>query len=810
MKIRQVECEQFAGMKGESLTFGDGLNLVIGENESGKSTLAELIFQLLFKDSKLDRRKDSDFLRCYFPKKTSGISGDVIDGTLEFETGEGIFRLKREWEPGEGSARLTLPDGTLLKNASGISEILKKELNGRAGLYGEIVFATQKRSAMAVRSIMEALTAKTGGLKETREDLLSALTKASLETGGVSIDKLEKALQERLESLSSRWDEKADLPEGGMKRGILNEWKQNVGEILAAYYAAEHVRKRRNDTEAAERAVEKIKAERRKLNEKKQEAERERNAFQRFRGMLEQRELLLQSERELEESIREETAVLSSWPKLRADREKTMSLQKKLSEAEIRSAYRKAEDARKAWEEKDKEFRALPETDPADIKELRNAAAEKAAAEGRLSGLSLEAVIQPEEEGISYQVISAASGEEIGEEDGRYRITEAASIRVPGVMEVRLMPRGIDVEEEKKKMTAAKDRIEEIYERYDIQSPEELEALSENFRETGQELERLRILMENSLADQTWEELRAAFERLPEEAEPEEEIREELKELCGERTAEALLGALEQTLQVYAERHISEEKLKEKIKEKKEQLEKNRKKQENIREIPEEYEKVQDPDQYDLALEEKIRSCSEELLMLEDKQRDAERGLGDKSAEEYSEELKEKEAVLQERKEEYRHWKHIFEVFRELKETTAGNPAEDLERSFRSYLEILSDGGVSLDSMDEEMSASLSGADHALTYETLSEGTKDTVALAFRLAMLEQMYPEGGGLAVFDDPFTDMDPERTEKACRLVRKFAESNQVIFFTCDDKYEKMFPGKELRLSRQGGLGGSIEGQ
>jgi uncharacterized protein YhaN len=71
--------------------------------------------------------------------------------------------------------------------------------------------------------------------------------------------------------------------------------------------------------------------------------------------------------------------------------------------------------------------------------------------------------------------------------------------------------------------------------------------------------------------------------------------------------------------------------------------------------------------------------------------------------------------------------------------------------------------------------------------DILSEGAKDTGYLAFRLAVLERLYPNGGGLAIFDDPFTDMDPARTTQACKLLRRFAEKNQIIFVTCDDKYD-----------------------
>ena len=85
-----------------------------------------------------------------------------------------------------------------------------------------------------------------------------------------------------------------------------------------------------------------------------------------------------------------------------------------------------------------------------------------------------------------------------------------------------------------------------------------------------------------------------------------------------------------------------------------------------------------------------------------------------------------------------------------------------------------------------------SGNNH-LTYDILSEGTKDTIGLAFRLAMLEHLFPNGGGLVVFDDPFTEMDEERTKQACHLVQQFADKgNQVIFTTCDNKYRNLLKG------------------
>jgi uncharacterized protein YhaN len=125
---------------------------------------------------------------------------------------------------------------------------------------------------------------------------------------------------------------------------------------------------------------------------------------------------------------------------------------------------------------------------------------------------------------------------------------------------------------------------------------------------------------------------------------------------------------------------------------------------------------------------------------------------------------------------------------------------KDIGEKFQEYLKDISYGEVSLTSIDENMTTSIKSGNRSLTYDILSDGTKDTITLAFRLAMLEHLYPDGGGLAVFDDPFTDMDPRRVEQSCKLIQKFAEKNQVIFITCDEKYKNLMPnGNIIQVSK-----------
>ena len=215
--------------------------------------------------------------------------------------------------------------------------------------------------------------------------------------------------------------------------------------------------------------------------------------------------------------------------------------------------------------------------------------------------------------------------------------------------------------------------------------------------------------------------------------------------------------------------------------------------------IPEEYKNIENPEQYGESFDEKINLQNDKIEECIDQKRDAENALGDKSAEEYSEELIEKEEEFQKCLNDYNHWKHIQKVFYQVKNSGSGNAVGQIEANFKNYLSLITSDGIEMKSLDDKLNTSLVSGTNKLTYSTLSEGTKDTIYLAFRLAMLEYLFPNGGGLAVFDDPFVDMDENRVKQACSLISKYAEKNQVIFMTCDSKYQNLMEGNVIPASK-----------
>ena len=60
MIIKKYSCKRFAGIKDKDIVFQENLNVILGPNEAGKSTLVEGIYASLFKSSKLGYKTVED------------------------------------------------------------------------------------------------------------------------------------------------------------------------------------------------------------------------------------------------------------------------------------------------------------------------------------------------------------------------------------------------------------------------------------------------------------------------------------------------------------------------------------------------------------------------------------------------------------------------------------------------------------------------------------------------------------------------------------------------------------------------------
>ena len=127
MIIKTLELKNFGKFSGGQFAFGDGLNVIYGANEAGKTTIYHAIGALLFGlEKQRGRGARTDAYTTYQPwtNKT------WYEGSLKFESGGKVFCLERNFYHNEKSVRLICEtDGEELSVEEGDLEVLLGDMN---------------------------------------------------------------------------------------------------------------------------------------------------------------------------------------------------------------------------------------------------------------------------------------------------------------------------------------------------------------------------------------------------------------------------------------------------------------------------------------------------------------------------------------------------------------------------------------------------------------------------------------------------------------------------------------------------------
>lgn len=515
--------------------------------------------------------------------------------------------------------------------------------------------------------------------------------------------------------------------------------------------------------------------------------------------------LAVQSERKkaidrIEKEISKITEVLANWPKMTESLEKAKTLQYQKTGRAVLDKY---ETAKKISDEI-----AVLETGvvnkacptAAEISQIKSAQRNISSLENKLCGMNITAAVNILN-GNQVAVTSLRTGETIDISGGIASITEAVKITVPGVMEMQLSPADVDVAFVETQLSEQKTVISGIYEKYGVASLEDLESLAKNIADCKAKLENTNNRLNLLLGSTSFEELEAEATAITGDIRSKDEIESDISALCGRTDISAFITKIETVIDGYVADYSSINDLKAKAFDLDAELKKARDSLSGAEDIPAEYLGISDPDAYLESLQNDLKS----------KQSRREAALTSKTAaasklESYKENLsgdptseaEKAERIFEETKSLLAHWLHIAEVFKAQKENIHANPMQDIADRFAHYLGVISGGKIESDFPEaDKLNMNIYSDNKLLDYGKLSEGTKETVSLAFRLAVLDHLFPGGGGVIVFDDPFTDMDADRTVQSCELIKECAQRHQVIFLTCKEEYADMLCGNEIRM-------------
>lgn len=804
MYIKSYSCTRFAGLRDQEIEFDKGLNVILGPNEAGKSTIINGIYSTLFKDIKLTKNLnvDKDFTHRYMPRP----EGDFIDGKLVIKIEENKYKLEKEWGVNE-FIQLTTPDGNILKEEEKIQEILSKLLTYGEGTYSNIVFAKQKDLKDSLVNIMEN--------NELTSEVNSILRKTMMELDGVSIEQLQKKIEDELDEVYKRWDKDKNRPMNN--RGINNPYKIGLGEILKSYYKKEELLHLMDEAEKTEKNFEEICDEISEIEIKSNNLKQRKEDLEKIEEDINKRLVL---EEELKFIERELEALMDAnkeWPRsnllLDQYKEKLLKVtedKKKLSIEKENSRKlenkekleKKLKELEKISQEKDlvkKNLKEIPKITKENIDEIEKIQRKILTLDTTMTaGIMLGQLIKSTDENIW---IKKDLKEKENLEPGQdFKANGLINIGYKDKFEIEIKTGEFDFKELKKD-----------YDKLILDEKEKLSLLEIKTIEEGKlNLEKLSKLENDKINLENKRKLTldgSSEEEIIEEIKNFEEIKT-LRNICEiEKEIENLnkkelklsveIKTKKNQIEKWKEKYENEDKLLDILIEERSKEKTKTKELDRLVELPEEFVDGKEFQETLISVKRQFEENQDMLGTFREKYHEAKNQLLDISYEEIRRSYKDAKEKFNRSVKRGKTLLQVQKVFLKTKEKLDDNPMESLVNEFNRLLSIITSEKYKTANISDEFNIEIKSEKGEIPIDLLSAGTHDSVVLALRFSLLKHIFQDRKGYAILDDSLVDLDPRRREKSVELIQDFAKENQVIFTTCDPETAKMIGGNIIKL-------------
>ena len=804
MRIKSYKCNRFAGLRNIDLEFSEGLNVLLGPNEAGKSTVVDGIHSTLFKNIKLRKNNNNDinFTHRYMPRP----AGDFIDGRVTIGIGDRDYEIYRGWGSKE-DIHFRDHDGNIIKDEGDIEKQLLELLSHGESTYTNIVFAKQRDLKAAINNIIQN--------SQVTDEISDLLRRTMMELEGVSIEKIEKDINDEIESLYKRWDRDKAYPQNN--KGINNPYKTGLGEILEAYYKKEKLLIEMEETKRSEKAFEDICQKIQNLEKILEPLKEKKESLEKIEDDVNSRQLIELTIDSLNNALKDLLEANKNWPrieevikgydeKLKSIEEAKTSLTEEKKNIDLlkrREALEKRLGSiRQLEEEKNKienSIEGIPSIEKEDIEKLNKLETQILTIATTMRASKMLGKLRGTSEREVY--VSCDFGEkELLKADESFEANGVINISSFDGFEVEIKTGDIDFEDLNNKYISALKDQESLLKELQIETIEEGKLKLEKIKTLNDEKKSLEKEVQYILEADTIEKI-------------EEEIKE-LKEVNVSRSLDEIEKLLQdnnnlereiftdkkieaQRVQKWEEEYTDHDTLLEILMDKKALLREEDTRLKALKPLPEEFESSEEFKESLRAIRLKLKTSQEEMEALTPLYYDAKTGLKESSFEEVEKEYKDAEKTFHNKIKRGEKLLEIQRVFLKTKEDLSNNPMESLVDEFARLLEIITDGDYRQGEIDEKFHIKLENSNGQIPIDLLSAGTYDSVTLALRFSLLKHIFSDGGGYVILDDCLVDLDPKRKLQSVRLINDFAKNYQIIFTTCDPETAKMLGGNIIQM-------------
>lgn len=802
MHIKSFSTNRFAGLEDLNINFEDGLNVILGENESGKSTIINGIQSSIFKNIKLlkNNNKDKDFIKNFMP--ISG--GDFIDGKVIISTESGDYEVFREWS-NNPNILLKTPNGDLIKDENRVNTILKEALIFGESTYSSIVFAKQKDLKKSIDNIIVD--------EDITKELSDLLRQTLMELDGVSIDVIKKNLDLELDDLYKRWNIEKNYPENN--RGINNPYKVGIGKVLESFYEKENLRIVTDRAFENEKNFEEVSIKLKEISEYRNKCHSEKIDLEVLSEDINKRSILESNMALINKNLNEYTDINTQWPKNEQKLEFYIEELEKLEKRkekfekellEVKKSIRKRELIQRI--DKIKKINSEKDILEESLKNCKNIVDEDISLLESLNKeiINIETAINAGKMILKLNnskkeifIKRDLEKEEALEENIEYSSKGFISISNEDFI-IEIKSGEIDYDELSKKHLLLKSDFENSLKRLEIKDIEEGKENNKNIKEIQYNIlkksEEINYILSNSKLEDLQEELKDLEEI--EENIDESLINFELKNINNEIIEKkSTIKINEEKINFWKEKYGTQDRLFDMVIEEKTNLKLKEKEYEKLKPLPKEFESTDSFLKRLNFLKEESSNLDEEVLRLRTLHLEAKNNLSDETYEELKKSSIEAQRNFEKNLNRGIKLLKIQKVFFQVKEDLEMDPMESLVKEFKRVLSTITLGKYDNSSIDETFEIELLKNGNKVPLELLSAGTYDSVALAFRFAILKHLFEENSGYVVLDDCLVDLDPMRKKEAVALIQEFGKENQIIFTTCDPTTAQMLGGNIIEL-------------
>lgn len=802
MIIKRIRLNPFGCIISRELNFQRGMNVILGPNEAGKSTIFNAIQKALFTPSKIRKTEFEKEVKRFLPIG----GGDTLHVELEFAVDEKPYSIRRAWG-GRAVAEFILPDGSVISDENSIKEYMNSILPAREGTFKSILMTYQSGLSKTVEELDKKAVRQLGDI----------LRVAVYETDGVSVDRFKESIDRLYNEYFAHWDRRNDYPE--KERGVENPWQREVGHILEAFYKKEHINKSLKHAIGFEESLDSLNHQLSECMMRIAEMDDYISKNEKVVDDARERRVLNLELSNIQKDVQDLKTTNSQWPVIESKiedikksipvlKERLETLEKEKEDAltqernkELRERFKKIKDRKDTLDKAVERLNSVQRLDKAELEEIRSSFTEvntlkTSMTAGKLT-LNINAkndfplAIQRDlNEKVTHQMskdqsFTTQAGGIISLEhaDWRMEITSGEG----------------NTKEILKQYSVAEANLNELLKKHNLKTLEEANSINRTYEECFNEVKRAEKNFNDELGTDSYEDLE-----------------QKMREMAPEHPVRPLTDTIEQTSGVNHEISKLNDELKDHKKLIKGFEEKYRTKDELLitlaqalnreKEINEKISRLAPLPEGIEDIELFIKGY-DQMKEEREKKRDEKNKLQLEIAElerpeQSSEELK---AQLKEAEEEFYSIKKKGEAIARIRDLTDGilkqldaDTFAGLKKDLEDYISMVTEKRYCLVAMDESIPKGFIRSDgELLSHNLLSAGTQDVLSLSLRLAMANHFLKEANGFLMMDDPLVNMDPERQKRAAELLKTYATKKQVMIFTCHPSHAELLGGNRIEI-------------